>query len=42
MTVIMSNIDVVACVKYLVDASVAPGLNYLFMSGICLIYLFQS
>ena len=42
MTVIMSDIDVVDCVKYLVDASVAPGLNYLFMIGICLIYLFQS
>ena len=29
MTVIMSNIDVMDFVKYLVDASVASGLNYL-------------
>ena len=42
MTVIMSNSDEVGCVKYLVDVSVAPGLNLFIVMGICLIYLFKS
>lgn len=42
MTVIMSNTDVVDCVKYLLDASVAPGLNLFMIMGIFLIYLFKS
>ena len=34
MTVIMNNTDEAGCVKYLVDASVAPGLNLFIMMGI--------